>query len=1407
MKKLWLIILAIIILAAGAAVVFVMSIDWNEHKAKISSQFSELTGKKVVFQGPISLSFFPSPNLTAQNVKIYSEDPKIREPLAEIKSLVARLTLVPFLKGEFDVKRMSLVEPVVRFSMIPESGFNWKSSLNADQRRKLKELQLKLDSVTIEKATVLLSDPSKNINWRLDSLNGEVIADSVMGPYKIEGSYIKDNNPEGFAIAIGSLTENIATQLNLTFTNPATETMFRFDGSVLPQNSAINGNIIFDSRRLMNFVNLNFKEVAFDKNYDFPLAVSAEVTTNKERIEFNNMVVKYGETAAAGNVIIPRADVQPEWNGEQSQEDSKKIELAFDLTNFDLQPLVTYLTQKKVEYEQPGKVLEINPTMNIIADINAVKAKYQDQEIRDLSLSMDVVHGKISVNKFQALFPGETETKFTGSIFANENGALNYEADLSLNSDEFINLLRSFKINPPLPTAAVYKKFRGAAKLEGDLQELKITPMDFVLDKSKISGDIAWFKGDRNRLFVLLEADNINFDNYINPLPKDIAGQDFNARLQYRFGKLGFLNDQDIQFSAKLGLGIYENTPFENTQFEGKINAGILEISKLDIASLSGAKVDLSGQVSGFGKEFRFSNLKYALQTSEMIPFLNKFGINSQDFDPKIFKNFDIQGITTGAMTRFAVKTVAKVEDNDFSFGGIVDRRTENTVYDGDLYLKSSDFVKMLNNLGVNYSPNVYSLGLMMLNAKVAGTIKNWKAEQLKLSIGQNTANGNLVYDATLDRPKISGKLDVNQFEPERFFYNGAVTQNKEVVAFRKPESEQAAFLAKPLWNSAKIDYDFYNRFDLNLDLQIEKLLYDNKLLSNTSLELVLDNGKANFNNFKAKVFKGEISGNAELNMKDDPALKLEVTARDLSPDDSFWSGQKYGLSYGALSGNMTVQTDASSGEEMIKNLDGDIHFEVTEGAVKGWDLEMIYNDLVKRKNGDGLATAIKSALETGRTEFDSFRGSILLKKGTYHIEDALMETENYRLGVTVNGNLLLWDLNAYQTINFTDLKRIPAVNFIMRGSLADPLLEVLVESIVKMYQDEQNEIISRQKEAEKQYRERLEKLLNEQMALVKTLETRMIAEIKPKLAAYTQNAKSQKAISQLKGMSEEMDNIGKGIAEVVTLGMTPKYDEQLIETAKRRNGLLTKRIDAAEQDIILANMEDIKFRMNDIYNQITKINTAAKAKINDFQDIYDGFNKRLNAAKSDYYLEKDPRAEELNQGARRVVVALDNINTDMYRDYIQMQSSTNEQQLEEYIKRLQLLYEEALEKEKDLAELIQSFEAYGESQVKNEEEAYQARKREAEIKRKLKENTGKISVAGAGKSVTVVRDITEIEKSEGRQGMEEVKVLEFSQEPEVNIIKKQGYILKEKKPLQESKILRPIEGKVSKASGVIVKK
>ena len=601
MKKFLLIVLALIVLLIGAFVVFVMSIDWNEHKAKIAEQFSALTGKRVVFEGDVELSFFPSPYLTVENVKIYNANPQDNNPLAQVNRLVASLELMPFIKGEFNVKEMSLKHPMVNILFDEEGRCNWDATLTPEQKTKMAETPVKLDSLSIEKATLTLRDSRKGIDWVFRNLSAEVMADSLLGPFRIEGSYIKDSNPAGFAFSIGRLDSGLSTSISAVINSPASQTMLRFDGSVLSKQGLLSGSVAFESKKLKQFITENFKNVVFDEKYDYPLAFSLQLNMSDKKAEFTDVAIKYGESAGAGNVIIP-------FVGAENQDGKNSIELAFNMTDFDLEPIVYFLNNEIAKYKESGK-FAVGVSSDVIADIKAVNVKYGKHQARNVELSIDVLPQKVNVNTMKATLAGDAKMEMWGAVYAGKEGEMRYQSEVRLRSDDLLTLLKTLDINPPVPVSKVYRNFNGVAKIEGGFNEVKITPAEFILDKTKVVGEAAVvFENEKPRMLVIADIDGINFDNYLTPMPEEVRNGSLNQKLLYVFSQSEDLKDANLQCHINLGWGIYDNLPFEKAELEAKIQNGVWDITKLNIPSVSGISVDVSGKVKGYGEVFEFEN-------------------------------------------------------------------------------------------------------------------------------------------------------------------------------------------------------------------------------------------------------------------------------------------------------------------------------------------------------------------------------------------------------------------------------------------------------------------------------------------------------------------------------------------------------------------------------------------------------------------------------------------------------------------------------------------------------------------------------------------------------------------------------------------------------------------------------
>ena len=1375
MKKLLLVLFGLVLVAAVGASIYVSTIDWNQHKNIIAQQFSEATGKKIVFEGPVSFKFLPTPYLNASNVKILNPSGG-KTPLVEIPDLVANLSLAPLLKGQFDVQKMELRNPQINVEVLEGGKLNWQSDLTPEQRQKIEDAQIALNSVSIGNATLNFEDPFRNISLKLQNLNGEIIAQSIMGPYRIEGNYIKDNTPEGFAISLGQFSDSFATTLNLAITHPVSESYIRFDGSFMLANKVLNGNVIVESKKLKQFVQANFRQLSFDDAYDYPLAVTADINVNEQQLNLSNIVLKYGDTQGAGNLQMPFND------GFGNGGIKPRVDVAFNFTDLNLTPAAHALISTIDELATKDSIYNPQFNFDLLADVKSVRTSYKGQQIKNFETSVDWVENILTLNNLNATLPGETDLSLKGTVSAFEDKPF-YSLDVAFSSDDFLKTLSWLEMDPQVSAAATYRKAVGNAKLTGNLQRIQMSPFNFTLDKSSVSGELG-IKLDTPRWDIMLIADTdmINFDNYIRSLPDEEKAKSWAQRMVYRFSKLGFFNDFDMQMKLKMNLGIYENMPFENVNFTANLLDGKLMIENLQIGSVANSKIEAKGGVSGFGNSPIFEDFNYSIQTENVAALVSKMELKAPNLDYKKLNHLQVLGALTGNMSEFVTETNVNFEDLNLVYRGQVGRKENGVSYNGDLEIKHPDFVRMLNDFNFSYNPAAYSLGLFNLKTKINGSAEAFRANPLDFNIGFNTFRGDVSYEKNAEkRPSILTNMEINKFEIERFL--NKITKKEDAPVINPVSEGKTEFLAQPFWMKDIVNYDFYKSFDLNGNFKIQELSYQNYVFRQAQGDVSLLQGNADIKNFTANYFGGEINASLQLQMQSNPSANGHVKIQNVEVNQMNIGGSIYALNNGLFNTDFTFSAPIESEAAFIAGLKANADFEFVGSDLKGWNLQAIYEDILNREQSEGLAAMVKENLSSGNTSFDKLTGRAEVVNGKFVLAETSMNGKGFAVSASGEGNLSEWGMNVLFNVKYDEPKYLPGFAFSLKGPINAPLLDVDVSALFNLYQGRQDKKEADIKAAEDAEKARLRVLASEQ----KKISEALIADVQTNLEKEINNKRmivfSDETNATYLNVQQQL---GKIVAELVqnsSRADAENVDEALLENLQEINIKAMADVESQRKQVADAYLSDVKKNNQAVYSQIIESYNRSKMLSFNYNTLKDGFNARLAAIETNFKPEEDVNIVGWQNFIEDKISAFENQDKKLLDEMKKMQATTDINEAEDYKKQLQTLRDLLFVDLRDMEQSLNEYKDYADKKVAAQEEAYNTRMREEEVQRKLEENTGSISIKKSGKTLTVRRDIEDIEKAEELADEKEIKVLDFSRpkikvetktpKTEVNVVKK----------------------------------
>lgn len=1217
LKKLFIGLIVIAALIIGGISAYISTIDWNQHKEKIASRFENITGKKIVFAGDVSLSLFPSPYLSAKDIKIYNSATDIAHPLAVVKEMITDLSLMPLLQGKFVVDNMSLRNPNILIEFDENGKFNWESEINATDSASFDNVDIAFNSVVLKDASVQIINPGLNIDMTLQNLNADITAQSLRGPYRIDGNFIKNNNPAGFALTFGTLSESFATSLNLVLTHPSSESYARFDGSMLPSNNEIKGNFIVEAKKPSDFINELSGQNILPSDFNYPLAFSIEVSTNKQQINLSSFILKYGDnTAGAGNVLIPLAP--------QDGNDKPKIELGFEMTDLDLEPIVAVIKGQLKKYQNMPNKFAPKFDFDLIADVKAVRCLYNNQFAQDFNLQADLINNSLKIKNLSALLPGNTDFRTEGSVFENEK-TFSYDFKVKAMSQDFLKLLNWLNIDVKPYSDSAYRNALIDFGLSGNLRQIKVAPLVVNLDKINAEGVIGIINDTRTKLFVIAESESANLDNYLPPLTDEEKQLRIDEKIKLMLNKFKFLNDYDVHFEGKFGWLMYNNLKFENVEVNTDSENSVLKINNLSIGQTASSDLSLSGQLSGLGVSPTFNNIKYTFNSHNFAEFRKVFGVPVPQL-PLITqaKKIKSKGIFTGNISDINIKTVTNLDRFNSVYAGKIFNYQDKPNFKGKIKFKTSDFTRFVQQVGFNYNPKNMPANIFTFQGNVQGSADNWKATGIEAFVGTDNFKGDIAVNSAAERSVITADITANKFEFDRFFYNPTAFASKIAPNIN---SGGSAFLKKPALETAEINYNWLKDFDLNGKFKIGALNYNTQSVKNFESSLILHNGNIKAENFSFDKDSGNVSGAFEIDTSKTPVIKGSANFKNFAITDT--DGSKYAFTSGALRAKAEFEAPATSVMEAFNQLNAKISVDIDNAVFKGWDMEFIEDDLSTRTRSDKLFDMLFSNLQKGESRFEVVGAEINIVNGNYSFKDALMASGLVTIDVNGQGNLKSWTTNTTFKVTFERLRdKIVPIEFKWSGQFDNPRLVVDGSSLINKY-NSYWEKVAKQKRKEEE--ERI-KALNAKMATtqkrVTEVKTLIDTEILPRIEKYKPLSSNSDIKNQYNSHQMLVVDINNQLEMMKEKQRKTFTDNDIMEMDTKLESFMPQ-LEKMPKQLDETFAYDLKIHSGEEYNNVINIYDNAQTKAVNYQQALNSYVLRLLQLNSLIVLDRDPHVTD----------------------------------------------------------------------------------------------------------------------------------------------------------------------------------
>lgn len=1310
LKKLFIGLIVIAALIVGGISAYISTIDWNQHKEKIAAQFENITGKKVVFAGDVSLSLFPSPYLSAKDIKIYNNEAGATQPLAVVKEMITDLSLVPLLQGKFVVDNMSLRNPNILIEFDENGKFNWESEIKDTENTSFDNIDIAFNSIVLKDASVQIINAGLNIDMTLQNLNADISAQSLRGPYRIDGNFVKNNNPAGFALTFGTLSESFATSLNLVLTHPSSESYARFDGSMLPSNNEIKGNFIVEAKKPSNFINELTGQNILPAEFNYPLAFSIEVSTNKQQIDLSSFILKYGDnTAGAGNVLIPLTA--------QDENSKPKVELGFEMTDLDLEPIAAVLKSQIKKYQNTKNKFSPAFDFDLIADVKAVRCFYNNQFLQNFDLQADLINNALQIKNLSASLPGNTDFRTSGSIFESDK-TLSYDFKVKTMSQDFLKLMNWLNIDIKPYSDSAYRNALIDFGLSGNLNQIKVSPLVVNLDKMSAEGVVGIINNTRTKMFVIWQGESADLNNYLPQLSDEEKKLGTDEKIKLILNKFKFLNDVDLHLETKFGFLTYNKLKFENVELNLDSENSVVKLNNL-AGQTSSSDLNLSGKISGLGVNPTFENVKYTFNSSDFTGFRKTFDIPTPQW-PLISqaKKIKAKGIFTGNMSDINIKAVTNLDRFNSIYSGKIFNYQNKPNFKGSLKFKASDFTRFAQQVGFDYNPQNMPANIFTFQANMQGSPDNWKASDINAFVGTDNFKGNLAVNSATERNVITADITANKFEVDRFIYNpsGIVTN-----ADKHKSKEDSSFLAKPELETAVINYEWLKSFNMTGKFNIGILSYNTQSVKDFETSLTIKDGNIKAENYRFNKEGGDVSGAFEIDTSKSARIKGSADFKNFTITNL--GGSKYAFIGGDIRAKTTFEAPATSVAEAFNQLNAKISIDIDNAVFKGWDMEFIEDDLSTRTHSDKLFEMLFANLQKGESRFEVVGAEINIVNGNYSFKDALMASGLVTLDVKGDGNLKAWNTDTTFKVTFERLRdKIVPISFKWSGSLNNPRLVVDGTSLMNKYNSYWEKIAQQKRKEEEARIKALNNKMKATQKRVTEIKTLIDTEILPRIEKYKPLSSNEDIKNQYNSNHMLVIDINNQLEMMQEKQHKTFTDDDIMEMDAKLESFMPQ-LEKMPKELDETFAYDLKIHSGEAYNNIIDIYDNAQTKAVNYQQTLNAYVMRLLQLNSLIVLDRDPRATDYKAHIEASLRTLEDLHTkaNQVRENIEKTEDINElnkqykmmkdlsdasnQELEKLNSNMENLFAYA----RKLVRAEESGEPYTEDEVKSEETAQPA--------------------------------------------------------------------------------------------------
>jgi large subunit ribosomal protein L24 len=564
------------ILALVAALVAPLVVDWNRYRTAFEAEAGRVTGLPVRVNGTIDARILPTPRIALRDVEVGAGAGAKQTPLRAGK-IELELGLGPLLRGIVQASEVRIVAPQINISLDRAGAVEWPA-LAASARP-----DLTISRLTVENGRVTFADARSGTRVVLQKLyfSGDVRA--FPGPFRGEGAFVVGDALYGYRLSGSRADETGAIKLKLGLDPTDAPLTTDIEGTL----SLAGGAPQFDGKltlaRPVGAALAGGQTVMSD-----PWHLTGKIKADPAAASLQELAFQYGPDERAiivnGNATVTFGN-HPRLKGAISaqQIDVDRALAAPDLTHRPPLVMIRNFVEAFVATVKPPIPADLAVSIDALTvGGTAIQALTGDVRFEERGWSLD---------SFKLHAPGLTDVKVSGRLTKTPQG-LAFSGPADLVSGDLKTLMEWLEGRGAAPSGtAEALSAHGDVTISSD--RFAFDHLAMALNQEKMAGRLA---------YAWAAKDGATGKEHPASLEGELHAAQLDVDALMAFAKAAtsgssFEVPREVALTLDFGQATFAGIDARTVDARVKFNAGVLQVDRLSVADLGGAKLDISGHI------------------------------------------------------------------------------------------------------------------------------------------------------------------------------------------------------------------------------------------------------------------------------------------------------------------------------------------------------------------------------------------------------------------------------------------------------------------------------------------------------------------------------------------------------------------------------------------------------------------------------------------------------------------------------------------------------------------------------------------------------------------------------------------------------------------------------------------